>query len=149
LVCGPDNIGRNLAAFLGLPYDENMKFPHMSNRVAHTSSNEQVRRPIYTSSVGRFKQYSSDVKNTIDMEVEAESLGEDLEALAEKIGAFPAQAILRRVLRYENFPLDSYDPMNDEEFMHDLIRILPCKPQLETDDGIEGDWDSRGTIQRA
>ncbi len=48
---------RNLIEYVGLPWDEACLEPHKSKRIAHTASYAQVRKPIYTSSVGRRKNY--------------------------------------------------------------------------------------------
>jgi tetratricopeptide (TPR) repeat protein len=48
---------RRMLEFLELPWDDRcMKF-HESKRMVATSSRDQVRRPIYSSSVGRWKHY--------------------------------------------------------------------------------------------
>lgn len=49
---------RRMVAFLGLPWDERCLSFHASRRYVATASFEQVRRPIYASSVGRWKHYA-------------------------------------------------------------------------------------------
>lgn len=46
-----------LIDFLGLEWDERCLEPHRSERVVHTASTWQVRQPIYTRSIGRWKNY--------------------------------------------------------------------------------------------
>ena len=101
----PDDEGAVVAA---------MAQPHTSYRTAHTSSNEQVRRPIYKTSVGRWRQYSGVVGA-----VSNGYISDDPEELAAISGLFPAHAILERVLRYE--PTAARD-----EARADLARDLPC-----------------------
>jgi len=48
---------RKLVEFLGLEWDEACLRFHENPRVTMTASNEQVRRPIFTSSVKRWKRY--------------------------------------------------------------------------------------------
>jgi hypothetical protein len=43
--------------FLNLPWDERCMRPHESDRRVRTASLDQVRRPIYTSSINRWKHY--------------------------------------------------------------------------------------------
>ena len=48
---------RSLLEFLELPFEEACLSPHKSERVVLTASMQQVRRPIYSSSIGRWKHY--------------------------------------------------------------------------------------------
>jgi Flp pilus assembly protein TadD len=48
---------RRMLEFVDMPFDESCLRFHESGRVALTASNEQVRRPIYTDSVGRWRNY--------------------------------------------------------------------------------------------
>jgi hypothetical protein len=48
---------RRMLEFLDMPFDEACLRYHESDRVTMTSSNEQVRRPIYTDSVERWRNY--------------------------------------------------------------------------------------------
>jgi tetratricopeptide (TPR) repeat protein len=48
---------RRLLEFLDLPWDERCLAFHENKRYVATSSRDQVRRPIYSSSVGRWKHY--------------------------------------------------------------------------------------------
>ncbi len=49
---------RRLMEFLGAPWDERCLDFHRSQRAVQTPSRWQVRRPIYTRSVGRWKVYA-------------------------------------------------------------------------------------------
>ena len=49
--------GRRVLDFLGLPWDDRCLKFHQNRRVIASSSRDQVRRPIYTSSVDRWKHY--------------------------------------------------------------------------------------------
>lgn len=48
---------RAMVNFLGLPWDENCLGYHKTERQVRTPSRWQVRQPIYTSSVGRWRRY--------------------------------------------------------------------------------------------
>ena len=48
---------RRLLEFLGLPWDERCLKFHATRRVVGTASREQVRRPLYKSSIGRWRNY--------------------------------------------------------------------------------------------
>lgn len=57
LVAEPERTARELVEFIGLPWDGAcMKF-HENRRIVRTASTDQVRRPIYSSSVGRWKAF--------------------------------------------------------------------------------------------
>lgn len=49
---------RRMVAFLGLPWDDACLRFHESRRVVLTASVDQVRRPVYTSSKGRWQEYA-------------------------------------------------------------------------------------------
>jgi tetratricopeptide (TPR) repeat protein len=57
LVAGPKAATRQLLAFCGLDWDERCLRFYESERIVHTSSYQQVRRPIYKRSLGRWRQY--------------------------------------------------------------------------------------------
>jgi tetratricopeptide (TPR) repeat protein len=56
-VAEPERFARSLIEFCGLEWEAECLRFHESKRVVHTSSYEQVRRPIYTDSVQRWKHY--------------------------------------------------------------------------------------------
>jgi tetratricopeptide (TPR) repeat protein len=58
LIEDPASEARALIEFNGLPWDEACLDFHRSTRLVRTASFEQVRQPIYTSSVGRWRKYS-------------------------------------------------------------------------------------------
>lgn len=55
-----------LAEFAGVPWDERMSAPERNSRVAMTRSIDQVRKPVYTSSIGRWKAYERHLGPLID-----------------------------------------------------------------------------------
>ncbi len=57
LVQDLENVSRGMVEFLGLPWDAACLNFHESTRVVRTLSNAQVRRPVYASSVGRWRRY--------------------------------------------------------------------------------------------
>jgi hypothetical protein len=59
LVADPEPESRRLVDFLGLPWDEACLRFHESRRTVRTASSWQVRRPIYTGAVGRWRAYAS------------------------------------------------------------------------------------------
>ncbi len=52
---------RALLKFLGLPYDERCLSPHRSKGHVSTASRDQVRQPIYSTSVARWKRYENHI----------------------------------------------------------------------------------------
>ncbi|MEP6501989.1 MAG: sulfotransferase [Betaproteobacteria bacterium] len=57
LVADFENQARRLVAYLGLPWDERCLGFHANPRVVRTASHAQVRRPIYRTSVARWKPF--------------------------------------------------------------------------------------------
>jgi len=57
LVTEPESGTRALVEFLDLAWDPNCLDFHASERIVRTASYEQVRKPVYTSSVGRWRPY--------------------------------------------------------------------------------------------
>jgi hypothetical protein len=57
LVADQETWTRTLLDFVGLPWDQACLRYHESDRVAMTLSNDQVRQPIFTSSIERWKRY--------------------------------------------------------------------------------------------
>lgn len=57
MVAEPEENIRRIIDFTGLPWDEACLKFHESERVVTTASNAQVRKPVYTSSVARWKNY--------------------------------------------------------------------------------------------
>jgi tetratricopeptide (TPR) repeat protein len=57
LVTDPENQVRRMLEFLDVPWDERCLAFHNSRRSVVTSSMQQVRRPLYQSSIGRWRNY--------------------------------------------------------------------------------------------
>lgn len=58
-VRNPEQGARDLLAFCGLSWDEAVLDFHQIDRAVHTASRAQVRRPVYTASVGRARAYGA------------------------------------------------------------------------------------------
>jgi hypothetical protein len=73
LLAEPERVVREMVGFCGLEWDDAcMKF-HRSERHVKTFSYHQVRKPLYTSSVGRYKAYAAHLGPLI------EAIGDELE----------------------------------------------------------------------
>lgn len=59
LLAAPEAECRRLIAFLGLDWDANCLAFHRTERVVRTASWSQVRKPLYSDSAGRWKNYQS------------------------------------------------------------------------------------------
>jgi tetratricopeptide (TPR) repeat protein len=57
LVASPESGARAMVEFLGLQWEDACLRFHEAGRVVRTASHRQVRRPVYTSSVGRWRHY--------------------------------------------------------------------------------------------
>jgi tetratricopeptide (TPR) repeat protein len=57
LVVSPEKVIRALVEFCGLSWDERCLSFHRSERYVNTASYDQVRQPMYTRSVGRWRHY--------------------------------------------------------------------------------------------
>ena len=57
LVTEPEREARRLIDFCGLPWHENLLKFHEADRLVRTASASQVRRPIYRSSIGRWRRF--------------------------------------------------------------------------------------------
>ncbi len=57
LVADPETVSRKIIAFSGLDWDARCLDFHKTRRTVVTLSYEQVRQPVYSSSVGRWKHY--------------------------------------------------------------------------------------------
>lgn len=73
LVDDLEGVGRGVLSFLDLNWDENCRDFHLTTRPVGTASHWQVRQPLYTGAVGRWRHYES-------------FLGELREALADPRG---------------------------------------------------------------
>lgn len=61
VVQDPEQNIRSILEFCNLPWEENCMNFHESTRVVKTASYDQVRRPIYKGSVGRWKNYNDNL----------------------------------------------------------------------------------------
>ena len=59
LVSAPEQSMRQLVQFLGLEWDDRVLDFHENPRLVTTASYDQVRRPIYTGSVGRAQRFKA------------------------------------------------------------------------------------------
>jgi Sulfotransferase family len=66
LVDDPEQISRDIVAFCGLPWDDACLRFHETQRIVRTSSNLQVRQPVYKSSVGYWKNYEPHLGPLLD-----------------------------------------------------------------------------------
>jgi tetratricopeptide (TPR) repeat protein len=66
LVAHQEAVSRQMVAFCGLPWDERCLTFYESRRPVHTASKLQVRRPIYATSVGRWRRYEKHLKPLLD-----------------------------------------------------------------------------------
>ncbi len=67
LVNDPEKVVRTLLEFCNLPWDPRCLEFYKSTRYVNTASYDQVRRPIYQSSVGRWKHYESQLHELIEV----------------------------------------------------------------------------------
>ncbi len=58
MVTDHEKMSRDLAKFLGITWQPEMATPHKSSGAVLTASNWQVRKPVYNSSVGRWRKYA-------------------------------------------------------------------------------------------
>lgn len=59
LVADPEPQTKALCEYLGIPWDETMLRFHESDRTVRTASRDQVRQPLYKSSVKKYERYSA------------------------------------------------------------------------------------------
>ncbi|MBX3365442.1 MAG: sulfotransferase [Phycisphaeraceae bacterium] len=59
LVAEPEGEIRRIIEFTGLPWDDACLRFHATERVTTTASNPQVRRPVYSTSIGRWRRYAA------------------------------------------------------------------------------------------
>jgi tetratricopeptide (TPR) repeat protein len=67
LVKDPEAESRRLIAFCGLEWDERCLEFHTNRRAVQTASRLQVRRPVYTDSIGRWRKYQPYLKPLIGL----------------------------------------------------------------------------------
>ena len=57
-----ENNLKKILEFCNLPFEENCKNFHKSNSIVKTLSSEQVRNPIYKSSISKYKFYKEEIE---------------------------------------------------------------------------------------
>lgn len=72
---------RKMVEFLKLDFEQDMLTPHLQERAVKTASNLQVRRAVYRSSIGRWKNYQAQLANVITLLQEEGLLDADLNSL--------------------------------------------------------------------
>lgn len=65
LILDTENQVSRLLDFLGLPWEPNCLDFHLNKRIVGTASEDQVHKPIYTTSIGRWKHYESHLRPLI------------------------------------------------------------------------------------
>jgi len=66
LVADPEARSRRLVEFVGLPWDDRCLRFHETRRVVSTASVDQVRRPIYNSSINRWQRYEKHLGDLVE-----------------------------------------------------------------------------------
>src|SRR5699024_10078634 len=66
LVTDPEGQSRRIAEFIGLDWNEAMLCPHKVERSIRTASQWQVRQPIHTGSVERWRRYEEQLQPLIE-----------------------------------------------------------------------------------
>jgi Flp pilus assembly protein TadD len=66
LVADPERVSLELIAFCGLPWHDACLNFHQTQRVVRTSSNFQVRQPVYNGSVGYWKHYERHLQAVLE-----------------------------------------------------------------------------------
>ncbi|MHB8347793.1 MAG: sulfotransferase, partial [Acidiferrobacterales bacterium] len=66
LVAAPEPEVRRLLEFCGLSWEPRCLEFHRSGRYINTASYDQVRQPLYHSSIGRWKHYEAQLREMIE-----------------------------------------------------------------------------------
>lgn len=66
LVASPVEGAKQIIEYVGLAWDDRCASSHKTKRAVSTLSSDQVRKPVYTSSIGRWKNYESHIGALID-----------------------------------------------------------------------------------
>ncbi len=66
LVIDLEGQSRRMLQFLDLPWDPQCLKFHEHPRVVHTASRDQVRQPVYMSSIGRWRNYEKHLAELIE-----------------------------------------------------------------------------------
>ena len=67
VVADLDTQVKRILDYCGLPFEESCLNFHQTDRAVKTASSEQVRRPIYSSSVNLWKNYEQDLEELIEV----------------------------------------------------------------------------------
>ncbi|MEZ6243133.1 MAG: sulfotransferase [Phycisphaerales bacterium] len=67
LVADPETQVRRMLDFLGLPFDERCLEFHRSKKLVATASRDQVRQPLYKTSVARWERYKDHIGPMLDV----------------------------------------------------------------------------------
>lgn len=59
LVADQERVSREIIGFCGLPWHDDCLSFHRNKRIVATASHQQVRKPIYASSIGRWRRYAA------------------------------------------------------------------------------------------
>ena len=65
LVKDPETIIRSLTDFLDLPWNDRCLDFHKNKRIVATASYDQVRKPMYSSSINRWENYKEHISDTL------------------------------------------------------------------------------------
>jgi len=65
-VADPRSTTRGLLHHCGLQWDENCMSHHENKRAVHTPSKWQVRQPIYSSSVGKWRRFATHLESVAE-----------------------------------------------------------------------------------
>ena len=66
LIADAEAVARQMIGFIGLDWDDNCLNYHKSDRITATASWDQVRQPIYTKSLARWKHYRKHIDPLLD-----------------------------------------------------------------------------------
>lgn len=66
LVRDTETWGKRLVEFVGLPWDDRCRQPHKTARTVNTASFDQVRHPVYATSVQRWRHYERSIGPLLD-----------------------------------------------------------------------------------
>ena len=66
MVADPERMIRRIISFTGLEWNDNVMQFHNTKRVVNTASYDQVRKPIYSTSVNRSESYRPMLRTLID-----------------------------------------------------------------------------------
>ena len=72
---------RKMADFLNLDFEQDMLTPHLQERLVVTASNLQVRKAVYSSSIGRWKNYQTQLAGVISLLQKEKLLDAELNSL--------------------------------------------------------------------